>query len=148
MKTCPKCGFVIENDNAKFCKKCGAKQPEIVVEKDEAILTVPPNNDGILLNGSPNRHITAEEPVNKTDLIDRPSKPATNLIWSIICISICLPFGVLALAQSVKVDSLYSNGEYEAAEKASEKSKKWAMWCLWAWLIFFAILIIIAIANQ
>lgn len=24
MKTCPKCGNIIENDSAKFCKKCGA----------------------------------------------------------------------------------------------------------------------------
>ena len=36
MKKCPNCGNIIENDNAKFCKKCGAKQPEIVVEKQES----------------------------------------------------------------------------------------------------------------
>ena len=25
MRSCPKCKNVIENDNAKFCKKCGCK---------------------------------------------------------------------------------------------------------------------------
>lgn len=29
MKTCTKCGYSTENDNAKFCKKCGASLPEI-----------------------------------------------------------------------------------------------------------------------
>lgn len=29
MKTCLKCGYTTENDNAKFCKKCGACLPEI-----------------------------------------------------------------------------------------------------------------------
>lgn len=25
MRVCPKCGFAVENDSAKFCKKCGNK---------------------------------------------------------------------------------------------------------------------------
>lgn len=29
MKTCPKCGYTTENDQAKFCKKCGTNFPEV-----------------------------------------------------------------------------------------------------------------------
>ena len=65
--------------------------------------------------------------INRPGNFNRPPKPDSNLIWSIICISICLPFGLLALIESVKVDSLYSNGEYDEARRASENSKKWSI---------------------
>lgn len=86
--------------------------------------------------------------INRPGNFNRPPKPDSNLIWSIICISICLPFGLLALIESVKVDSLYSNGEYDEARRASENSKRWSMWCLWAWLIIFGLIFIAAIANK
>lgn len=57
MKTCPKCGNIIENDNAKFCRKCGAKQPEIVVEKQESIAINSTPKDGILLSDLPKRQL-------------------------------------------------------------------------------------------
>ena len=57
MKTCPKCGNIIENDNAKFCRKCGAKQPEIVVEKQESIAINTSPKDGILLSDLPKRQL-------------------------------------------------------------------------------------------
>lgn len=85
--------------------------------------------------------------INRLGNYERPPKPDTNLIWSVICISVCLPFGLLALVESVKVDSLYSNGEYDAAVRASENSKKWSMWCLWSWLIILGIIFIAAIAS-
>ena len=58
MKKCPKCGNIIENDNAKFCKKCGAKQPEIVVKEQDSTVSNSTPNDGILLNEPPKRQIT------------------------------------------------------------------------------------------
>lgn len=36
MKRCPNCGNVIENDNAKFCRKCGTKLPERSLESDSS----------------------------------------------------------------------------------------------------------------
>ena len=86
--------------------------------------------------------------INRPGNNNRPPKPDSNLIWSIICISVCLPFGLLALIESVKVDSLYSNDQYDEAIKASEKSKKWSMWCLWAWLIVLGIIFIAAIVGN
>lgn len=49
MRTCPKCGFKIENDRAKFCKKCGSPLPTIIsVVDNESIHTT--EDDGISSN--------------------------------------------------------------------------------------------------
>ena len=58
MKKCVKCGFVIENDSAKFCKKCGAKQPEIVEEIKDSKVVDSSSDDGILLNEYNDKPIT------------------------------------------------------------------------------------------
>lgn len=99
-------------------------------------------------NMSGNYTINDDGSINRPGNYERPPKPDSNLIWSIICISVCLPFGLLALVESVKVDSLYSNGQYNEAVRASENSKKWSMWCLWSWLIILGIIIIAAIASK
>ena len=39
MRSCPKCKNVIENDNAKFCKKCGCKLKPISTKEQEKIIT-------------------------------------------------------------------------------------------------------------
>ena len=36
MKKCPNCGYVMENDKAKFCRKCGTKQPDQIVVTDDS----------------------------------------------------------------------------------------------------------------
>lgn len=49
MRTCPKCGFKIENDGAKFCKKCGSPLPTIIsVVDNDSIHTT--EDDGISSN--------------------------------------------------------------------------------------------------
>lgn len=48
MRTCPKCGFKIENDEAKFCKKCGYQLPAIEKIAEETIHAA--NDNGITLN--------------------------------------------------------------------------------------------------
>ena len=39
MRSCPKCKNVIENDNAKFCKKCGCKLMPSSAKEQEKIIT-------------------------------------------------------------------------------------------------------------
>ena len=59
----------------------------------------------------------------------RPVKPDNYLVWAILCtILCCLPFGIVSIVYAAKVDGLYSQGDYQAAQEASEKAKKWAMW--------------------
>ena len=43
MRKCPKCGSVIDNDKAKFCKKCGTKLEEPKVLKNTESLNDKPN---------------------------------------------------------------------------------------------------------
>lgn len=52
MRSCPKCKNVIENDNAKFCKKCGCKLKPIPTKEQEKIIT---------------GHLISEEPVIRRD---------------------------------------------------------------------------------
>lgn len=101
-----------------------------------------------LANMSENYTLNEDGTINRPGNFNRQRKPDSNLFWAIICISVCLPFGILALMESVKVDSLFTEGDYDGALKASEKSKKWSMWCLWAWLIILAIIIIASIAAK
>ena len=46
MRICPKCGFKIENDEAKFCKKCGSRLPAIEKIVEDTHI---PNGNGITL---------------------------------------------------------------------------------------------------
>ena len=52
MRSCPKCKNVIENVNAKFCKKCGCKLKPIPTKEQEKIIT---------------GHLISEEPVIRRD---------------------------------------------------------------------------------
>ncbi len=70
---------------------------------------------------------------------NRPEKPDSNMVWSVICLLVCLPFGLLALIQAIKVDSKYLDGDYEGAMKASEKSKAFTKLAIYAWMAFFAL---------
>jgi len=95
MKKCPNCGNIIENDKAKFCKKCGAKQPEIVVEKQESTVINPTPNDGILLSDPPKRKITddggqplspnftSEKPISSSFISPIAAKEEKGFLWAV-----------------------------------------------------------------
>ena len=95
MKKCPNCGNIIENDNEKFCKKCGAKQPEIVVEKQESTVINPTPNDGILLSDPPKRKITddggqplspnftSEKPISSSFISPIAAKEEKGFLWAV-----------------------------------------------------------------
>lgn len=84
MKKCPQCGNIIENDNAKFCRKCGAKQPEIVVEKKETTVINSNQNEGVLLNESPNRSMTDDGGQTLSPRYTREEPISSSFISSII----------------------------------------------------------------
>ncbi|MGN0225029.1 MAG: CD225/dispanin family protein [Prevotella sp.] len=56
---------------------------------------------------SDNYTIDDDGATNRPGNHGRTLKPDNNLVWSIICVSVFLPFGLLALIESVKVDSLF-----------------------------------------
>ena len=55
-----------------------------------------------------------------------PARPDNNLVKSIIAILLCWPFGIPAIINSQKVNSLYDSGNYAAAEEASKQASKWS----------------------
>ena len=62
--------------------------------------------------------------------------PPNYLVYSILCtICCCLPFGVVAIIYSAKVNDKFARGDYEGARKASEAAR------LWCWLaVIFGVL--------
>lgn len=58
----------------------------------------------------------------------RPVMPPSYLVWSILAtIFCCLPFGIVAIVKSAKVESLYNQGDYGQSLQASKDAKKWCI---------------------
>lgn len=54
--------------------------------------------------------------------------PPTHLVWAILTtILCCLPFGIVAIVKSSKVERYYFNGLYAEALEASNDAKKWSI---------------------
>lgn len=94
MKKCPNCGNIIENDKAKFCKKCGARQPEIIVEKQESTVINPIPNDGILLSDPPKNNtddggknsisnFTNEKPISSSFVSPIAATGEKGFLWAV-----------------------------------------------------------------
>lgn len=55
-------------------------------------------------------------------------KPDDNLVWAILStVLCCLPFGIVAIVKSCKVDSLWAAGQYAEAKQAADEAKKWSI---------------------
>ena len=78
----------------------------------------------------------------------RPMKPDNYLVWAILCtILCCLPFGIVSIIYSTKVDSLYNAGDYMGAQDAANKAKNFAIWgaVSSAIIIFLYIILVVVI---
>lgn len=66
-----------------------------------------------------------------------PLKPNTWL-WQAIVVTLCCntPFGIVALIYSSRVNSVYSLGDYDKAERFSHRAKIWALTGLIVGLIY------------
>lgn len=59
---------------------------------------------------------------------NKPARPDNYLVWSIlVTLFCCLPLGIVAIVRSIQVDILYSNGDYQGAQKASDDAKKYCI---------------------
>ncbi|MDR1102469.1 MAG: CD225/dispanin family protein [Tannerella sp.] len=78
----------------------------------------------------------------------RPPMPENYLVWAILTtILCCLPLGIVSIISATKVSTLYAQGDYDGANKASADAKKWAMWSaivagifIFLYIIFFVVL--------
>jgi uncharacterized membrane protein YjgN (DUF898 family) len=76
----------------------------------------------------------------------RPPKPDNYLVWAILTtILCCLPFGIVSIVYSTKVDNLYYAGQYEEAQAKAKSAKTWAIIAAASGFIFLAIYLIVVV---
>lgn len=121
MKTCPKCGNTTDNDQAKFCKKCGASYPEYMSQKVESPVsgsTVEQPSEGVNVvknDISPisptlgmedvsSSHLPEQEEVITPEYLKRNSEIGGWLAFFLF--SICLGGTISAIMSLVQMNSL------------------------------------------
>ena len=58
----------------------------------------------------------------------KPKRPDSYLALAIIStILCCLPLGIVSIVYSTKVNSLYEDGNYDEANRASKNAKTWGL---------------------
>lgn len=77
-----------------------------------------------------------------------PPPPDNHLVWAILTtVLCCLPLGIVSIIKSTQVNTLWAQGQYDAARKSADDAKKWAMWSAIVSVVLFVIIgIIYAIA--
>ena len=87
--------------------------------------------------------MNTQPPFQQPNNQQMPPQPDNYLVWAIlVTVLCCLPFGVASIIYSVKVGSLYAQGDYNGAVDASQKAKKFAMIGGIGGLIFIVIYVI------
>ena len=77
------------------------------------------------------------------------TRPKTYLMEAILATLLCcLPFGVVSIVYAAQVDSQFSAGDYQGAQRASDKAKTWYHVALISGLVVGAIAIFARIAGN
>lgn len=145
MRSCPKCKCMIENDKAKFCRKCGTKLPESI-SMDVSTKFEEKEDSNVNQNVNSEVPHSVEKPTNlylglKQEDIQPPQipsnitdgemplpKPRNYLAWAIVTTFLCFPpFGLYAIICASRVDSNYRAGNYNESVRQSVKAKKWTI---------------------
>lgn len=114
-----------------------AKQPEIPVQPQmqpgtpiqpqmqQQVQPQPMNINNFQQTQQP---MNTQPPFQQPNNQQMPPQPDNYLVWAIlVTVLCCLPLGVASIIYSVKVGSLYAQGDYNGAVDASQKAKKFAM---------------------
>ena len=114
-----------------------AKQPEIPVQPQmqpgtptqpqmqQQVQPQPMNINNFQQTQQP---MNTQPPFQQPNNQQMPPQPDNYLVWAIlVTVLCCLPFGVASIIYSVKVGSLYAQGDYNGAVDAAQKAKKFAM---------------------
>jgi len=82
------------------------------------------------------------------ELENKPPKPDNYLVWAILTtILCCLPFGIVSIVYSSKVDKLYFNGQYDEALAKSKSAKTWAIVAAICGIVYYSIVGILVFAG-
>lgn len=122
-------------DGSKFCPHCGAKQNEVQpnAEQENAV-----KNDPVQATGAAKttENATGYQDAagyqNVTGYQNNGQKPEINyvpyLVLSIIStVCCCLPFGIVGIVFSVKINSALNAGNYEEAAQNAKMAKIWTI---------------------
>lgn len=72
--------------------------------------------------------------------------PDNYLVWSILTtIFCCLPFGVVAIVKSSKVENLWKQGFYQEAIKMSQEAKRWSVISAISYAVFLVLYFVFAL---
>lgn len=79
-------------------------------------------------------------PITPQVTISRPSENIPNYLAASILTTLfcCLPFGIVAIISSCKVDKWIALGDFEGAKAASKSAKKWIIWSIILGVLVFA----------
>lgn len=92
--------------------------------------------------------MNTQPPFQQPNNQQMPPQPDNYLVWAIlVTVLCCLPFGVASIIYSVKVGSLYAQGDYNGAVDASQKAKKFAMIGGIGGLVFIIIYVIFMVID-
>jgi hypothetical protein len=108
-----------------------------IPDLEELFGTVPPD----LNNEEPKQDRKQE------NYASRPPMPKTWLVESILAtLFCCLPFGIIGIVYAARVESSYSRGDYQTAERSSKEAGRWTKLSIFLALALY-ILIFILIAT-
>lgn len=72
--------------------------------------------------------------------------PNNNLVWAILTtVFCCLPLGVVAIVKAAQVNSLWAQGQQDAARKAADDAKKWSIWAAVAGVVVAILYVIFVV---
>jgi len=78
-----------------------------------------------------------------------PPKPNNNLAWALVTLlACCMPLGIVSIVYSMKVDTLYFQGQYKEAQENADLAKKWAIGGIIAALVFWGLYFLILIGPS
>lgn len=81
--------------------------------------------------------------------MENQNKPNSYLALAILStLFCCLPLGIVSIINASKVNSLFSSGDYQGAQEASDKAKKYATYgAIAGFVLMLLYAIISAMAN-
>ena len=74
--------------------------------------------------------------------------PDNYLVWAILStICCCLPFGIVSIVYSVKVNDLFRQGLVNEAQQAADNAKKWAIISAVSSVVISLIYVVVAVVG-
>ena len=79
--------------------------------------------------------------------------PDNNLVWAIlVTVFCCLPLGIVSIVKSSQVNTLWAQGQFDAARKSADDAKKFALWSVGAGVavagLYFVFVVVLARSSS